>query len=539
MACVVAYKFRGIQEYLKGGGRLLDVAGGSEIIDSLCREGLGFALKRLGLMNPKADASSLAMIPGTGTVLQAASGLIIIRFEQEDTARRFVRLWPLLADQWAPQGRHAVALQPVAGDNVKAAVEDARDHVTSGSGLPPFALPGATPLTMRMRRTGGPVVEIDRFRDDDELDDRDASTILRRQRVGRNSASGLENLKDRFGFGGLPLTRDADALAEAGGSSILAVIHADGSGFGAMFKAVTDKHGATGARVLSQTIAGIVQAAAQEAVADLRAVLTKENDIACRPIVLGGDDMTVVVPGRFGLPVARRFLAAFEARSAEALPAFLRTYRTDALKDRPHLTAGAGIAYVHAHHPFSDAVNLAETLCGWAKTRLDGDKTKTSCLMVHRALDTDTGDFKEVFAEQFILPASGDQPETWLTAGPYVTTPIDGYWTLQDLDALLGAVRPLPLGTWREIARLLRESDTVAERRLARQYEILGSRANDLKAALRTFTGDEKCLWACDRKPWRTPIHDVDVLLGLEQRFSEGTDDEDRPTETAEAPVHA
>lgn len=521
MAWIVAYKFRGIQDYLAGGGRLLDVAGGSEIADSLCREGLGLALQRLGLMDPNADPSRPSLSPGVGTLLQHASGLIVIQFDQEDAARRFVRLWPLLADQWAPQGRQAVALVAIRDGTREAqaqAERTARARVATGSGLPPFALPGATPLTLRMRRTGGPVVDIDRFRDDDELDDRDASTVLRRQRVRRDSAAGLENLKKRFGFSeDQRLTRDADALAEAGGGSILAVIHADGSGFGAMFKAVTDKHGATGARVLSQTIAGIVQAAAQEAVADLHTVLTKENDIACRPIVLGGDDMTVVVPARFGRPVTRRFLTALETQSAEA-------FRTDAIKDRPHLTAGAGIAYVHAHHPFSDAVNLAETLCGWAKTRLGADKTKTSCLMVHRALDTDTGDFEEVFKDQYVLPASGDQAEKWLTAGPYVTTPVTGHATLANLDALLGAVRPLPLGTWRAIARSIRESDDVAKRRLDRQFEILEPKARDtLRNALAPFRGDESWLWS-DHAPPTTPIQDIDVLLGLEQRFSDEFD---------------
>jgi len=544
MSWVVAYTFRGIQDYLKGGGRLLDVAGGSEVIDSLCRDGLGLALQRLGLMDSKADPSEPALMPAHGDVLKNASGQVVIRFKKKDKAHQFVRLWPLMADHWAPNGRHAVALERVADDeHLDAAIKEALDQANNGSGLPPFALPDATPLTMRNRRTGWPVVWFGGFDGDDELDDRDASTVHRRLRVGRDSAAGLENLKERFGFDqDQTLTRDADALAQAGGSSILAVIHADGAGFGKMFGDVTAAKGHEAAKALSKATTEIVQAAAKEAVADLHTVQidnkkTGEKDIACRPIVLGGDDMTVVVPARFGLAVARRFLTEFEKHSTEKLACFNQDY-PGALPDRPHLTAGAGIAYVHAHHPFSDALHLADTLCGWAKEQLGADKTKTSCLMVHRALDTDAGAFGEIFRDQYVLhPLNGQ--EKWLTAGPYTVSRINGHATLKNLDALMHAARPLPLGTWRSIARLLRESETVAERRLARQYEILGTRAHALREALQEFTGNPQSLWRKDREPWRTPIHDIDVLLGLEQRVRGRLNEADDAAETMEATTDA
>jgi len=225
--------------------------------------------------------------------------------------------------------------------------------------LPPFALPGATPLTLRNRRTGWPVVQVPG--DDDELDDRDASTVHRRLRVALVGSTGLDNLKKRFKFDEKhDLTRDADALAQAGGSSILAVIYADGAGFGDMFRAVTKAKGHQAAKALSKATTKIVKGAAREAVDIIRDVRTHTGDIACRPIVLGGDDMAVVVPARFGLAVARRFLTAFEKHSAAELARFNQDY-PGALPGRPHLTAGAGIAYVHAHHPFSDALHLADT----------------------------------------------------------------------------------------------------------------------------------------------------------------------------------
>lgn len=539
MSWVVAYTFRGIQDYLKGGGRLLDVAGGSEVIDSLCRDGLGLALQQLELMDRNADPSVPALIPAHGDVLKNASGQVVIRFEDEHKAHQFVRLWPLMADHWAPNGRHAVALEPVAdGKDLDAAIKNALDRAKNGSGLTPFALPDTTPLTMRNRRTGWPVVQVDEFDGDDELDDRDASTVHRRLRVAPVGSTGLDNLKRRFGFEEeQELTRDADALAQAGGSSILAVIHADGAGFGKMFSDVTAAKGHDAAKALSKATTEIVQAAAQEAVGVVRDVRTHSGDIACRPVLLGGDDMAVVVPARFGLEFTRRFLAAFEKHSTEELARFNQDH-PGAMPDRHHLTAGAGIAYVHAHHPFSDALHLADTLCGWAKDQLGAAKTETSCLMVHRALDTDAGAFQEIFKDQYVLhPPDGS--EKWLTAGPYTLDRVNGHATLNDLDALMDAARPLPLSTWRSIARLLRESETVAERRLARQYEILGTRAHALKKALKDFTGNPEKLWRQDDEVWRTPIHDIDVLLGLEQRVSGRLNEANDAAETMEATTNA
>ena len=77
------------------------------------------------------------------------------------------------------------------------------------------------------------------------------------------------------------------------------------------------------------------------------------------PVVVGGDDVTVICHARFALPLVRAFVLAFEEQTAAA--------ETVRAVTGSGLTAAAGIAYVKPHHPFSAAYALAEELAGSAK----------------------------------------------------------------------------------------------------------------------------------------------------------------------------
>lgn len=68
-----------------------------------------------------------------------------------------------------------------------------------------------------------------------------------------------------------------------------------------------------------------------------------------RPIIIGGDDVTFVCPGRLGLEYATRFIKAIE--------------------DEGIITCCAGVAIVPARYPFFRAYTLANQLCDEAKKK--------------------------------------------------------------------------------------------------------------------------------------------------------------------------
>lgn len=90
---------------------------------------------------------------------------------------------------------------------------------------------------------------------------------------------------------------------------------------------------------------------------------SKEYYLPIRPIVCGGDDLTIVCDGRIALSVAAIVLDAFESTPV------------------PHLgkvTASAGVAITWAHAPFIKSYKLAEELCKSAKSLIRASQIQDS-----------------------------------------------------------------------------------------------------------------------------------------------------------------
>ncbi|MGG6268870.1 hypothetical protein ACQ4M3_28935 [Leptolyngbya sp. AN03gr2] len=99
--------------------------------------------------------------------------------------------------------------------------------------------------------------------------------------------------------------------------------------------------------------------------------LNNESLLPIVPLVLGGDDLTIVCDGQFALPFTEQFLRAFEAettkRDSEHYDGTVAEVAKVALGvDR--MSACAGVAIIKPHFPFSVAYELSEDLMQSAKT---------------------------------------------------------------------------------------------------------------------------------------------------------------------------
>jgi hypothetical protein len=162
-------------------------------------------------------------------------------------------------------------------------------------------------------------------------------------------------------------TRELDKLGRAEGSeSAIAVVHVDGNAMGERFEEASRK-GLAAVRALSARVDHFTERALCDAlqwVADSvddgrfgpRAggfALYRGDDGAVfpvRPIIYGGDDLTLVCNGRIALDLAAKLLSAWHLQSGDLA-----------------VHACAGVAIVGPHEPFSRAVDLAERLCRRAK----------------------------------------------------------------------------------------------------------------------------------------------------------------------------
>lgn len=220
----------------------------------------------------------------------------------------------------------------------------------------------------------------------------------------------------------------------------LGVIHADGNGLGQIFLDF-DRYVVAGGgpddrthvdrlRAFSLALDRCTLRAFRRAlstvqgwrVADYQRRGQNLGDMPVLPLILGGDDLTVVCDGRFAVQLAHAFLAAFENETAE--DALIAEIAGRAL-GAPRLSACAGVALVKPHYPFHAAYALAEELLKSAKTvkswvTRDGRPYPCSALDFHVLYESTGRDLEDIRADLTM-----DGGSTRLVARPYVVSAID------------------------------------------------------------------------------------------------------------------
>jgi len=230
----------------------------------------------------------------------------------------------------------------------------------------------------------------------------------------------------------------------------LAVVHVDGNGLGQTFLSF-DEHCGTkddpaknkiyinALRAFSLELDRANEAAFIAACATLSTtqgtVRGRPRDISpIVPLVLGGDDLTVMVDGRYALAFTVAFLRAFECETGKR-PALSEI----AKKAISHACfgAGAGVAIVKSHFPFHSAYELAESLLKSAKQVKIHLGSHGSALDFHILNDSS-------FTSLVAIRERLTQGDTYLTAGPYVVSEATTDWAkTHALDDLLDRVKAI------------------------------------------------------------------------------------------------
>ena len=265
----------------------------------------------------------------------------------------------------------------------------------------------------------------------------------------------------------------------------LAIIHADGNGLGEIFLSF-DKHLLT---LLNEN--QVVQAkyvsdrdyikylrefsialdicTEKAFVTSLKTTFWAKNSannkasLPVAPLVLGGDDLTVVCDAKGALEFTVRFLQEFERETSESQKVgnteitIVKGLAKVALKAKGgYLSACAGVAIVKPHFPFSVAYHLAEQLLKSAKTvktkviNPDNDNKPYPCSAIdfHILYDSSGTDLDTIRKKQQV-----DHGQTRLYNSPYVVSNIDAIpenngqaWaTRHDWNALRSKAKALQL----------------------------------------------------------------------------------------------
>lgn len=541
MAVLVGFEAKGIQSWIISGGKLKDIAGGSDLIEAIRDDVRKSVMTACGFTEAEPN--------GTVTILAAGAGAFRLLVADDALAQRMVRLLPVMIAEWAPGLRYGLACLRLDGDQpTPGEFEAFQTALRDDGGLPGPLLPPATPLMLRAQRTGEPAVD-EKPRDDDGVQGTEAVDASMRRRRRAEAAEGKASVfKTRlFPCMAGDFTKDVDVIVDEG--AYMALLHADGNGLGQLFmdigRADMDPPIRTALmRALSDAVDRATGTAVRQALCTVFSdIETRQGAIPVRPIVLGGDDVTILLPAREAIRFTQSFLAAFGTETARELAPLKDRYA--AMPDR--LTACAGVAFVKPHYPFDQAHTLAESLCKFAKKRSRRAGHTLCSLAFHRVTTTLARDFKDDIIRHDLTLTVNKTKSRLLTMAPYRVPEGDGgvpdegdrngqpLALLEHLLRLEDVVDRLPRGSWRELAGLVRENDVLADARYHRLVELLPKKpadtdgtdrpqatADDLTRALQSLGCAPPRLWTpetgAEEAPVRTPMLDVTALLAATGR---------------------
>ena len=183
-----------------------------------------------------------------------------------------------------------------------------------------------------------------------------------------------------------------EKLGQSDDDSHIAIVHIDGNSMGSKFK---ECRTLPEIRKLSKS----VKNATKESVADLLEVIIKKIDdpvfnenfsykgiwLPIRPIIIGGDDITFVCPGKLGIYFAKIFMEKFAEKVGRKG------------EENVTLSSCAGIAITKTKYPFYRGYELAEELCKNAKRESRKEEEKdTSWLDFHLAYGGFSGELDDI-----------------------------------------------------------------------------------------------------------------------------------------------
>ncbi len=553
MAKLFGFDAKGIQAWIAQGNRLVDLALGSELIERLCGEYLDKALDACGINDPNNKIEV--------KFFSRAGGHFRFEIKDETKANKFQRIWPMVVNSLAPSLPFAFAFVKMGKD----AEKKLRKKIAAQQNLPISKLPLAPPIALRAQRTGEGACAFDdknKNKSDNTTGGAEAigASAARRRSLRDLIGKGKGELENKYGFengreiiidkinkkrsGEKQLNAedfksfafDADAMTDDRETNVLAYIYADGSGLGELFLALAyarDEEEFDGNVIrdamsdFSRELNIATQRAAEYALwrTDLD-IDEKTKTIKARPLVLGGDDLSIILPAKGALNFAKEYLEEFEKEANKVykkLKGKLEDKHPNIFKDRPkELTCGAGIAYVPSHYPAYKALNLAETMCSWAKEQV---KRKASCVAFHRITTSEPEDYKNVYESELKI---GDRV---LTAGPYLLKECKNcpstkdFVTIEQIQKLEESASDLPRGAIREILSLAHSPKDAANSRFKRMVHVShGSRSAKRKNTIIEFEKIIKAMGGSAGSIWlknkSTPIGDIHAIASVERRIT-------------------
>lgn len=513
---------QGIQSFIFQTNELKDIVGASELVENICTE-----LFAKALYEEKNSRDELIefLDKDDNAVLNAAGNIKYI-FNTKEDCEKIVRDFPKRVVEYAPGITISQAVVEIKDPNkdFEKKVNELENLLRIQRNKPMQSTTIGLMGVLRSRKTNLPVVDSEIVKGERLY--YDAATLAKRYDmsggVKGEKRTALELAKDAFGKEELQIDDVAIDIEDmVDKNNWIAIIHADGNGLGQVVQKIGKDRNVF--RGFSKDLDKATKKSAVEAFEHIEKHYSWKNEktgkeiIPIRPIVLGGDDFTVVCRADLAIEYVTKFIDRFEKNTEfdELKGVFL--------DDVHNLSACAGISFIKSSYPFYYGYSLAEALCSRAKKdakmelRKEGDKSELpkSCIMFHKVQDSFVEDFNDI-ANRELKP----QPNITFEFGPYYVDAEEAHgekrWKVETLldkvklldgvglkEAKKGNAVKSHLRNW---LSLLHDNPGLAEQKLIRLKELLNTNnADDIK--LREFV-NKVTATSSDGK-LKTPVYDI------------------------------
>ena len=401
---------QGIQSFIFQTDKLKDIVGASSLVEQACTELFEDYLKE------------------SDELLVSAAGKVKCIFSDIGRCRNAVLTFPKKVMEKAPGVTISQAVVTIGDSNYSSADDELERRLRSQRNRPRKLLSLGLMAMERSRKTGLPAIYVK-----DTAEPIDEGSYKKSKEVDTSSNSKLyRNLYDRQ----VDYKKNLDISSLTECNDWVAIIHADGNGLGEVVAEIGSDRGKL--REFSKKLDDATICASRNACLQCSA---DSEDLPIRPIVIGGDDLTVICRASIAVDFARNYLCSFEKES---------------IKTGHSLSACAGISFIKSSYPFHYGYKLAETLCEIAKKDAKSDEIKKanngrvpSCIMFHKVQSSFVEDFDTIARKE--LTAADNSSFCF---GPYYLSDKPERWTI---DKLIGYVEELSIYSNNKIKTSVRE----------------------------------------------------------------------------------
>ena len=406
---------QGIQDFIFKTNELKHIVGASELVEEICTS---------------AFEEFYGCKKEEGVVVKAAGNIKYV-FENENECKAAVRNFMRKVMKMAPGVTVSQAVCPFdSNEDFGNAVSEVERMLKIQRNRPPRSVTMGLMGMKRANNTGLPVTHI--IKTDGEVNFVDDATQAKLEK-SKNIARKL--CAKSFGDYYVSHSRIAYDISEiTDKNDWIAIVHADGNGLGKIVQKVGRQR--DDFKLFSTRLDEATKIAANRTFDIIRNSFDPNDTIPIRPVVLSGDDMTVIIRGSLAIPYTKVFIAEFENATEELLGDILKKYHV--FEDGScKLTACAGIAFIKKSYPFYYGYQLAEELCSQAKkdtktiAGLESGNLPASCLMFHKVQDSFITNYNDIISRELTA-----KDNLSFVAGPYYIKEQKDRFTIEKLEGL-------------------------------------------------------------------------------------------------------